>query len=242
MRRANLGLLPSSVSLAVILTAGITGACSSGSAPDPDGSDTSSGTSVTTSSAIGAGAGVTTGTGSFGTGTGTGSFGTGTGAGSFGMGTGTGTGTGPGTTCTLPTGSGSVSFANDVLIPIFQVSCSMGGSTCHGDPSVATLPVLKRPYLGPASGTADAATIETILCGLMQPAAEDPSMPMVSPGSDTNSFLMHKMDDTQGTLDCSAGDDSGNCGAFMPNMAVTILPQTKRDTVRAWINEGAPNN
>jgi hypothetical protein len=53
---------------------------------------------------------------------------------------------------------------------------------------------------------------------------------------------MHKMDGTQGSLSCSAGDFNGTCGGFMPDLAISILSQTKRDTVRSWINEGAPNN
>jgi hypothetical protein len=102
--------------------------------------------------------------------------------------------------------------------------------------------VLKRPYLGPGSGTPSCATIDMIVSALMKPSAEDPSMPLVTPGDATKSFLMHKMDNTQGTLNCSAGDLGGVCGTFMPNMAVSILPQAKRDAVRAWINAGAPDN
>jgi hypothetical protein len=145
-----------------------------------------------------------------------------------------GTGSASGTTGT------TVSFSS-TIVPIFQSNCTTGGNMCHGDPGVTTL-AQKRPYLGPQPGaTVAQSTLKTIWSGLMVNSAEDPSMPLVSPGSDTNSFLMHKVDDTTNTLDCSTGDDDGNCGLPMPYTA-SMLPQATRDTIRAWINGGAPEN
>jgi hypothetical protein len=137
------------------------------------------------------------------------------------------------------TSTPSVSFSSEVLGPIFQTSCSASGIACHGDPTVTNAPNQMRPYLGPPSGQADAATI---IAALMKPSSEDPSMPLVTPGDPTMSYLMQKMDNTLSTLDCSKGDDMGSCGLYMPFTTPCCLPQSTRDTVRAWIAEGAPNN
>jgi hypothetical protein len=223
-------------SVLLVLPAAIAAGCSSGDPAHPtDGTDMSSATSESSSSSGTASSSSHTSAGT------ASSSSTRNGSTST---NGSSTDDTSGTSSSVPTqtNSGAVSFANDVLAPIFKVSCSAMGSSCHGDPSVATGTVLKRPYLGPGSSTANSQTIATIIAGLMKSSAEDPSMPLVTPGDATKSYLMHKMDNTQGTLDCSAGDDGGDCGAFMPNMAIAILSQTKRDTVRAWINEGAPNN
>ena len=157
-------------------------------------------------------------------------------------GTATGTaGTASGTTGTASgTGGSTVSFAS-TIVPVFQANCSMNGNNCHGAPTVTTLAQM-RPYLGPpAPDTVPAATLTMIWSGLMVSSGEDPTMPLVSPGSDANSYLMHKMDDTISSLDCSKGDDQGTCGLPMPYTA-TMLPQSTRDAIRAWINAGAPNN
>lgn len=181
--------------------------------------------------------------GSSGGGTGTASGSSGTGTGSTGSGTGsTGTGTGSTGSGTGSSGSaGTVSFST-AIIPIFQANCSTDGVACHGDPSVTTQSMEERPYLGPSSGTTPPqSTLTTILTGLMAKSAEDTTMPLVTPGSDTNSYLMHKLDNTLTGLDCSKGDFGGTCGLAMPYTA-SMLPQTTRDTIRAWINAGAPNN
>jgi hypothetical protein len=163
--------------------------------------------------------------------------------------TGSGSGSGTASGSSGTTSGSSVLFASDVYTPIFQASCSLGGAACHGDPSVATVSGLKRPYLGPSTGTASATTIGTVLEALAQPSSEDPSMPLVTPGDPTKSYLMYKMEGTQATLasSCQAGDDNGGvagmgqCGLAMPETG-TILAQNLLDTVRAWVTEGAPNN
>lgn len=131
--------------------------------------------------------------------------------------------------------SAPVSFAAQVL-PIFQQSCALSAS-CHGDP--ASAPV--QPYLGSADGGADAAAILAKLVGV--PSLEDPTMNLVSSGDPPNSFLMHKMDGDQCTLvaQCAGTGISmtyANCGSSMPQGTPT-LPAAIRDTVRAWIKQGA---
>jgi hypothetical protein len=136
----------------------------------------------------------------------------------------------------------SAAFAADVA-PVFQANCASGGAGCHGAPSVTMMGDQSRPYLG---GT-DALTpgeAATILAGIVnRPSAEDPSMPLVTPGDPTQSFLMLKMDGAQGSqsAQCMAGE-SRSCGLLMPYGRQTVLDQATRDKVRAWIAQGAKND
>jgi hypothetical protein len=216
-------------SVMAVAAVSMSAACSSGDSTGSSGNSgaSTSGSSGTGSTGSGSGTTGTTGSGSGTTGT------TGSGSGTTGS-----TGSGSGTTGSSGATGTTVSFSS-TIVPIFQSNCTTGGIACHGDPGVTTQ-AQKRPYLGPQAGaTVPAATLATIGAGLMVSSAEDPSMPLVSPGSDTNSFLMHKVDNTLGSLDCSKGDDDGTCGLAMPYTAA-MLPQTTRDTIRAWINGGAP--
>jgi hypothetical protein len=141
----------------------------------------------------------------------------------------------------------AVSFAADVA-PIFQTNCSAGGTTCHGDPSVTSNQSLgDRQYLGPVagSGTYTSAVITQVLADIVNVKSfEDLTMNVVTPGDATKSFLMYKMDGTQDMLDaqCTTGKLTPPCGLLMPWASTTVLPQTQRDTVRSWINQGAKNN
>jgi len=54
-----------------------------------------------------------------------------------------------------------------------------------------------------------------------------------------DSFLMHKLDDTQGAFDASC--TGGDCGSSMP-LGGSLLPLITRDSIRAWISSGAPEN
>ncbi|MGA7121677.1 MAG: hypothetical protein WBY94_16340 [Polyangiaceae bacterium] len=141
----------------------------------------------------------------------------------------------------------AVSFAADVA-PIFQMNCSAGGATCHGDTSVSSNQSLgNRQYLGPApgSGTYTSAVITQVLGDILNVKSfEDLTMNVVTPGDATKSFLMYKMDGTQDMLDaqCTTGKLQPACGLLMPWASATVLPQAQRDTVRSWINQGAKNN
>ena len=229
----------SSPVLAILGGAAMAVACSSGTDGPQNGGETQGSTGAS-SSATPSSSGVSSSGASTSTSSATSSSGTDDAPGTTSSSSGSTGGVG-GSASTSSASSGAVSFASDVLVPVFQATCTSPATTCHGDPSVVTAS-MARPYLGPHSGTLDAATVQTILSGLSKPSAEDPSMPLVTPGDSTQSYLMYKMDGTQSSLDCSAGNDNGGCGAFMPNMAISILPKSKRDTVRAWIDEGAPDN
>jgi hypothetical protein len=132
----------------------------------------------------------------------------------------------------------ATSFATDVL-PLFRRSCGLS-SSCHGDPS-STLP--GQPFLGPAKSDPNptAADISAILAGIVgKAAAKDPSMPVVTAGDPSKSFLMYKLD---GVLTCSplkcASDSS--CGLTMPSGSPS-LPASELDVIRRWIKQGAKNN
>jgi hypothetical protein len=157
-----------------------------------------------------------------------------------------GTTTAGGCTTYVSTGdlSKSVSFASDVM-PIFQASCATGGTSCH---AAGPNPTPMALFLG--GGAESAKAIHDRIVG--QPSGENPAMNLVTAGDPAHSFLMHKMDNDQCTLasQCAAGTYANvykNCGAVMPQPvppATTsdALPAAQRDTVRAWIMQGARND
>ena len=135
----------------------------------------------------------------------------------------------------------TVSFAADI-VPIFQPSCAIAGSTCHGTPDVATTQA--RPYLGSFDGGTDASFVVQGLVGVM--SNENPTMSTVKAGDPANSFLMHKLDGDQCTLNelkaCVATKTQyTDCGQQMPYSSPP-LDEATRDTIRRWIAQGAKNN
>lgn len=124
----------------------------------------------------------------------------------------------------------AVSFKTDVL-PIFQNSCAF--SACHASMSGANNGV----YLGELNkAPTNSATVVT---GLMKPSQWLPSMPYVTAGNPSQSFLMHKMDGDQCTLDKMCTNMT--CQGSMPQ-GDAILPLANRDKVRRWIAQGAKDN
>jgi len=133
----------------------------------------------------------------------------------------------------------AVSFAADI-VPIFQPSCAIAGSTCHGTPDVATTQM--RPYLGSFDGGTDASFVVQGLVGVMSP--ENPGGVIVKAGDPANSYLMHKLDGDQCTLasQCaSSATQYTDCGQQMPYSSPPLDGPT-RDIVRRWIEQGAKNN
>jgi hypothetical protein len=143
-------------------------------------------------------------------------------------------------------GTKVVSFKTDV-VPILQASCSTGGTLCHGDPSVVTMGTVSggnRDYLGPSSGAFTPATTTMVLGAMVgKPSLEDPSMNVVTVGDPTKSYLIYKIDGTQGTLSaqCMTGELAG-CGLLMPYGTTVPLPQATLDTIKNWVTQGALNN
>ena len=133
----------------------------------------------------------------------------------------------------------TVSFAKDI-VPIFQPSCAIAGSTCHGTPDVVTTQM--RPYLGSFDGGTDAAAVVQGLVGVMSP--EDPNVMIVKAGDPANSYMMHKLDGDQCTLAsaCATGMTMyTDCGQQMPYSSPPLDDAT-RDIIRRWIAQGARNN
>ena len=73
-----------------------------------------------------------------------------------------------------------------------------------------------------------------------------PAMNLITAGDPSQSFLMHKMDDTHNdqNLTCTAqpGAESGDpCGDTMPQGS-PLLDACERDLFRRWIAQGAADN
>ena len=150
--------------------------------------------------------------------------------------------------------SGAVTFSKDV-IPALQMSCTMSMS-CHGQMDNSLVESL---YLGPNMGAATTADVQAVYRGLVGvPAKEDPSMKLVTKGDLQNSFLWHKVNDDQTTLNkgtlasgcakasmmCQDCSSSAPCGGTMPYLSEPLamtFPQSLC-AIESWIQQGAQNN
>ncbi|MGH7298025.1 MAG: hypothetical protein ACRELB_24005 [Polyangiaceae bacterium] len=132
----------------------------------------------------------------------------------------------------------TVAFSTDIL-PTFQRSCGIAGSTCHGARSVTTQ---QRPFLGFPDGGTDAGEIVSDIVGVA--ANEDPSLNLVVAGDPGQSYLMHKLDGDvcQFAAACAQGPTQyTDCGQQMPYSSPP-LDESTRDVVRRWIAQGAQSN
>jgi hypothetical protein len=147
-----------------------------------------------------------------------------------------------------------ISFRKDVL-PIFQSSCATNGTSCHGGDSAMQPMTVGALILGSVDGGAPSMSVVAGLVGVGAAEAATTSfmstMNLVTAGDPANSFLMHKMDNDQCTLEsqCMAYKLAyPKCGSLMPNvldpmkMTAVQLPVAQRDIVRAWIKQGAKDN
>jgi hypothetical protein len=116
----------------------------------------------------------------------------------------------------LPTTPGVVSFSTDVQ-PIFSGSCATA-TFCHKGASPAK-------GLNLESGQAYANTVNVA-------ATELGSMSRVKPGDLANSYLIHKINGTQGNV---AGS-----GSQMPLGG--SLTTSEIQTITKWVQDGAPQN
>jgi hypothetical protein len=126
-----------------------------------------------------------------------------------------------------------VSFKNDVVIGVFNKSCGLSTS-CHGSATSSQ----QGLFLGDKNKAgADSSAVRTGIVGVK--ATEIASMPVVTAGDPKTSYLMHKMDGDNCTLNaqCVGGD----CQSTMPQ-GVDLLPPENRDVVRRWIAQGAQDN
>jgi carboxypeptidase family protein len=110
----------------------------------------------------------------------------------------------------------TVSFATHIG-PLLNASCGSGG--CHGGAS---------PQHGMFLVT-DSAYKYTVNVA----SAEVPTMDRIEPGNTSQSYLIHKLENTQGTV--------GGSGVRMPQGAAALNVQTIR-MIRRWVTAGALNN
>ena len=145
----------------------------------------------------------------------------------------------------------TVSFAKDVQ-PVFNQSCAISQSTCHGDPSLQKNEgSTGQVWLGlPVdAGAPDSAAVLMGIVGVKSP--ENPQMDIVKAGDPANSYLMHKLDydECQYASTCNSTKNQlfVNCGQGMPYSSGTLDTDMNgqpgaRDTIRRWIAQGAKNN
>jgi hypothetical protein len=133
-----------------------------------------------------------------------------------------------GTDLTTP----AVSLKTDVM-QVFNANC--GAAACHGSATMG----MGGLFLGSETAMgSDAAQVRTGLVGVL--TEELTTMPYVTAGDPTKSYLMHKMDGDQCHFDAQCA--GGTCLVEMPNGLGTTLPVATRDIVRRWIAQGAADN
>ena len=115
-----------------------------------------------------------------------------------------------------------VSFSTHVE-PLLNASCSSG---CHGGAS---------PLQGMNLATGQAYT-NTVNVPAMEPT---PAMDRIEPSDTALSYLIRKIEGTQGSLTCVPAVP--NCGQRMPLGAPPLPLQTIR-MIKRWVLAGAPNN
>lgn len=141
-----------------------------------------------------------------------------------------------------PTPSADPSFETEVL-PLTRRACGLSGS-CHGAQTGSQADL----YLGPAmkEDPPDAAARTAIIAAMVgQPSMTAPTMNLVTASDPSQSFLMHKMDDTHRDLGLTCNELVSGldhpCGDSMPQGG-EILCKGERDLVRNWIQQGAKDN
>ena len=127
----------------------------------------------------------------------------------------------------------TVSFKTDVVAGVFNKSCGLSTS-CHGSPTASQGGL----FLGAkAAAGSDSSAVRTAIVGV---ASKDlPPMPFVTASDPSKSFLMHKMDGDQCTLNAQCVN--ADCLQTMPQGS-DALPVDRRDVVRRWIAQGAQDN
>ncbi|MHC4235925.1 MAG: hypothetical protein ACYSUQ_12480 [Planctomycetota bacterium] len=113
-------------------------------------------------------------------------------------------------------GDAEISFADDVQ-PIFTISCALSGCHAGASPSVGM-------NLSAGQALQNIVNVASV---------ELASMDRITPGEPDNSYLIHKIQGTQGSV--------GGVGGRMP-LVGCCLSQAQIDTIRAWVEAGAENN
>jgi hypothetical protein len=117
------------------------------------------------------------------------------------------------------TASITVEFASDIQ-PVFTGNCALSGCHAGANPNPPEKPMSLE--MGNAYDN-----IVNVSAGQL------PSMDRVEPGQPDDSYLVHKIQGTQGTV--------GGSGVQMPATGGP-LPDATIDMIRQWVTEGAANN
>ena len=113
-------------------------------------------------------------------------------------------------------GGGSTTYTytwDDDISPLLQAECT----GCHVG--------------GASSGNANFDSYSTVVDF---PSDDVPSMDLIEPSDATNSYLWHKLNDTQSTV--------GGGGGWMPKGTTTGLDKADLAMIETWISEGAPES
>ncbi len=118
------------------------------------------------------------------------------------------------------------SFSTEIQ-PIFNRSCAIGGSTCHG-----------------ATGTGAGLRLDSAnaYANIVGVTSFEIPMPLVTAGNPDSSFLLHKVRGSMYTEIPACSSASQNCGVVMPMVGGIMLSADEIDLIRRWIAAGAPNN
>lgn len=125
------------------------------------------------------------------------------------------------------------------VYPILQQNCAL--SACHGASQDGSG---LGPPLGVHISPSDPEDAYKSLVN--KPSTRFVGTNLIEPGDPDNSLVMRKMDGTQAQLKSCPGD----CGKSMPppdddstpTSTAQLLSEKKRDTVRAWIKDGAKDD
>ena len=131
------------------------------------------------------------------------------------------------------------SFKDDVM-PLFSRSCALASSCHQGEAGDGQEGLGLGPSL--SMGEADQMTLDGIHAQLISAAAVRSSLPMVKADDPVGSWLMAKIE--YGAEDLPVCSVCSDCGVFMPqgSSPASGLTRAERDTVAAWIKDGAQNN
>ncbi len=132
------------------------------------------------------------------------------------------------------------SFRDDVM-PLLSRACALSASCHQGDPGEG----IEGLGFGPSTtqGVATEAQLDAIHDQLLNLAPNRSSFPFVKAGDPSGSWLMAKIEYDTAELE-QYGGCSEDCGVFMPQGSTPDkgFTRAERDTIAAWILDGAQNN
>ena len=123
-----------------------------------------------------------------------------------------------------------VSFKSDIVGNFFLNHCAFSG--CHGDNDIL--------FLGNSKASGTVTNPADVYANIVNvPSKELLTMPYVTPGDASQSFVMRKVDGDN----CMFAKQCKNqdCGDTMPHNN-ELLDVASRDMLRRWIAQGAKNN